>query len=103
MNAELKQAIVRLGLDPEHFPTTLETGGNSDDCHGVGGEGPGFDREAFDSTTGGEYDAKAVKIDLGDGRCIVFTTTYGHRDWDTHIALPAGVTVTGTTLRDRSE
>jgi hypothetical protein len=98
----LEIAIERLGLSSASFPTTLETGGYSDDCHGCGGGGPGFDRKAFDRAAGGEYDAKAVKIDLGDGRCIVFTTVYTDQ-WNTLIAIPEGCTVTGTTLHEGSK
>lgn len=99
MNKDLKKALDRLGLNEADFPNTLVTGGYSDDCHGLGGKGPGVDWPRLKATTGEEYDAKVVKIDLGDGRCVVFTTTYAHREWQTHLALPDGVTVTATTLK----
>lgn len=98
MNRDLEQAIERLGHRPEDFPTHIETGGCSDDCHGVGAAGPGIS-PSFAKDLGNEYREKAVEICLPDGSVVVFTTTYGDREWTTYIALPPGCSVRGTTLQ----
>jgi hypothetical protein len=84
--------------DTDRYLTYLSTGGYSDDCHGVGGQGPGFDRATFDKATGEECDAKAVCIDVPGPCRIVLTTVYEDGGWHTYIALPAGCTVEGKTL-----
>lgn len=92
MKKYLEEAIDTLGLQPaSDYPTIMSIGGSSDDCHWVVASGPGghIDKTRCDD----EYKQKACTITCPDGSIIVVTCFFSDREWETHIALPAGFTV----------
>lgn len=101
--ADLAQALSRVDVPPTAVAHVLSTGGYSDDCHVLDIISIAVAEDQVTIPDMSEYTPAAVRIDLGDGRSIVLTTTYQRGDWVTDIALPPGVTIRAVALHAEEE